>query len=283
MADRNDFKEKMGKGQARRLSAQHLKAGGVVGIFGEDAQTHDADIRVVASRISEALMQEYPRLKFRLRNSISKQEIHRKLNSIDPRLGVKLFVATASIQPDGRVLEVLDKNNKWRVILVGESKHQGNDIQNILDGVRTGAMEAKNQFIMPAGNAIERVHKNIQEMKNFMLEENHFPYVVLLQGSNFAVEPVSVCWPGGPEIQILPSDSNVNRIDRVTASNFGMEINQNHCRNLVIEHPFGKLMLQAASIYAQCSLFTPLQMFEICWETVLTSLDVLADELPSAK
>jgi type II restriction enzyme len=283
MADRNYIQDRMGKGQAKRLSVQHLKAGGVVGIFGEEAQTHDADIRTVASKITDALKQEFPKLTFRLRTAISKQEIHQKLNSIDHRLGVKLFVATASIQPDGRVLEVLDKNEKWRVVLVGESKHQGNDIQNILDGVRTGAMEAKNQFIMPAGNAIERVHKNIQEMRNFMLEENHFPYVVFLQGSNFAVEPVSVCWPGGAEIPILPSDSNVNRIDRVTASNFGMEINTNHCRNLVIQHPIGKLMLQAASIYAQCNLFTPIQMFEICWDIALTSLDVLADDLPSVK
>ena len=29
-------------------------------------------------------------------------------------------------------------------------------------------MERKGQHLMPAGNAIERVHKNIQEMKNFM-------------------------------------------------------------------------------------------------------------------
>lgn len=283
MADRNEFVAKMGKGQAQRLSRQHVRGGGVVGIFGDDAQTHDADIKVVASKIFETLQREFPKLKFRIRNSIAKEEIHRKLNSLDARLGGKLFVSTASIQPDGRLLEVLDKRNNWRVVLVGESKHQGNDVQNILNGVRTPAMEAKNQYIMPAGNAIERVHKNIQEMKNFMLDERHFPYVVLLQGSNFAIETVSVKWPGGPDVSIAPSDSNVNRIDRVTAANYGMEINQNYCRNLVVQHPFGQMMLQVASIYAQCELFTPFQMFEICWDISLTSLDVLADELPATR
>ena len=39
---------------------------------------------------------------------------------------------------------------------------------------------------MVAGNAIERVYKNINEIRNFMLDEYHFPYVVFLQGSNFA-------------------------------------------------------------------------------------------------
>jgi type II restriction enzyme len=141
-------------------------------------------------------------------------------------------------------------------------------------------MEKKGQYIMPAGNAIERVYKNIQEMKNFMLGESHFPYVVFLQGSNFATEPLIANWPDGTEIRILRSDSSVNRIDRVTASNYGMEINRDCCKNIIISHPFGRLMLQVASIYAQCELFEFNRMFEVLWNVALTSLEVLADELP---
>lgn len=280
MASEESKSKKKGKGQADRLSLQHLKSGGVVGIFGEEAQIHDADIRKITEKLFELLKQQFPKLEFRIRNSLKKQEIHEKLNSIDTRLGVKLFVSTASIQPDGRVLEVLDKNGLWRVIMISESKHQGNDVQNIADGVRTAAMEKKGQYIMPAGNAIERVHKNIQEMKNFMLGENHFPYVVFLQGSNFATETLIAKWPDGREIPILPTDSSVNRIDRVTACNYGMEINRNYCRNIVIEHPFGHMMLQVASIYAQCGLFDFRQMSKVLWNTAITSLEVLADELP---
>ena len=48
MADKESIARKRGKGQADRLSAQHIKGGGVVGIFGADAQTHDAAIGKVA-------------------------------------------------------------------------------------------------------------------------------------------------------------------------------------------------------------------------------------------
>lgn len=253
-----------------------------MGIFGADAQTHDADIRKVAGKVFDQLKKRLPHWQFRIRYSIEKREIHDQLHDIDPRLGVKLFVAGASIQPDGGVIEVLDLKGKWRVVLVGESKHQGNDIQNISAGVRTAVMERKAQYLMPAGNAIERVHKNIQEMKNYMIGESHFPYVVFLQGSNFATEPVSAKWPRGPEVHILPDDASVNRIDRVTACNYGMEINKNYCKNLVVNHPAGRKMLQVASIYAQCELFTPRQMLAVMREIALTSLEVLADVLPAA-
>lgn len=278
-----DYKVKpdtSGKGQADRLSAQHLEGGGVVGIFGKDAQLHDAAIRDVTELIESELEERFPKLSFRLRTSLTKADIHAKLNAVDDRLGKKLFVSTAYIQPDGGILEVQDREGEWRVVLVGESKFQGKDIKNISEGVRTAAMERKGQYIMPAGNAIERVHKNIQELKNYMLGESHFPYVVFLQGSNFSVSTENVQWPNGPLIQINPADSNVSRIDRVTASNYGMEINRNYCKNLVIEHPFGRLMLQVASIYAQCSPFDPKKMGLILWETAITSLEVLAPELP---
>jgi type II restriction enzyme len=278
MADREVIARR--RGQAARLSAQHRSAGGVVGIFGAQAQVHEASVKEVTERALLLLRQEFPNLTFRFRSSIQKQEIHAKLNAIDPRLGVKLFVSTATIRPDGGVIEVQDRNGAWRVVLVGEAKHQGNDVENIARGFRTPAMEAKGQHIMPAGNAIERVHKNIQEVKNLMLGEGHFPYVVFLQGSNFATEPLIVKWPDGTEIPILPSDSNVNRIDRVTACNYGMEINRDYCKNIVIAHPFGQMMLQVASIYAQCDHFGFDRMLEILWNTAVTSLEVLADQLP---
>lgn len=241
---------------------------------------HDADIKTVAKTVSKHLSDRLPHLRFRHRRSIKKQEIHEKLHSIDVRLGIKLFVPTASIEPDGGIIEVEDKKGLWRVVLVSESKHQGNDVQNIRRGIRTETMKRKGQYIMPAGNAIERVHKNIQEMRNFMLGERHFPYVIFLQGSNFAIRELVEKWPNGPLIHLRPSDSGLNRIDRVTACNFGMEINTNYCRNLVIESTDGPTMLQAASVYAQCDRFEPQQMADVLWATALTSLEVLADEVP---
>ena len=282
MADRNFISQKKGKGQASRLSAQHTQRRGVVGIFGDDAKQHDQKITDVSAAVLDTLQTEFPNLNFRTRASIKKSEIHQALNTIDEKLGIKLFTEKASIRPDGTVMEVQDQSGAWRVILVGESKFQGNDIANIAAGYRTDTMERKGQFIMPAGNAIERVHKNIQEMKNFMLSERHFPYVVFLQGSNFATEDVVIEWPDGTPIPISPSDPAVNRIDRVTASNYGMEINQNYCKNLIVSLPTGEQMLQVTSIFAQAEPFSNESMFHILWDTAITSLEVLAEDLPKA-
>lgn len=279
MTDEIKSKILKAKGQTQRLSAQHLKSGGVAGIFGTDARKLDADIKPVVDAVVEALKEEFPNLEFRTRNTITKAEIHRKLNELDERLGVKLFVPTANIQPDGKVTEVKDSSGQWRIILVGECKYQGKDIENVPAGERTSVMEEKGQYLMPAGNAIERVHKNIQEIRNLMIQEDHFPYVVFLQGSNFATEPIDLYWPDGTLVQILASDPRINRIDRVTASNYGMNINENHCKNLAIERDGRNFLLQIPSIYAQSHAFTSKRMFEILFEVALTSLEVLDGQL----
>ena len=62
---------------------------------------------------------------------ISKQEINEKLSSVDHKLGQVLFVRKANIKPDGGLIEVKDRHGNYRVILVSELKHQGNDIEKI--------------------------------------------------------------------------------------------------------------------------------------------------------
>lgn len=279
MNDKSKLRDLKSKGQSDRLSAQHLKSGGVEGIFGKEARKLDGDIKPVIDAVANALQEEFPSLEFRVRHSIPKAEIHEKLNEVDNRLGVNLFVKSASIRPDGKVTEVKDMNGRWRVVLVGECKYQGKDIQNVQAGERTKVMEERGQYVMPAGNAIERVHKNIQEIKNYMIQEDHFPYVVFLQGSNFVTEPVDLSWPDGTHVHISPSDPNLNRIDRVTASNYGMKVNESRCKNLLVEYKGNRFSLPVASIYAQAHVFSSEKMFEILMETALTSLEVLADEL----
>jgi type II restriction enzyme len=118
-------------------------------------------------------------------------------------LGVTIFVEKASIRPDGGVIEVKDMDNKWRIVLVCEAKHQGKDIENISKGILVG--KNNNQELMVAGNAIERSHKNINEIRNLMIDEKHFPYILFLQGSNFLTEPITVTKPDGTEV-ILKHD-----------------------------------------------------------------------------
>ena len=266
-----------GKGQSRRLELQHKRAGGPVGIFGELARKHDASIREVMVMIARELRDQHAGLKFRHRHKIPKQEINEKLASVDSNLGRVLFVQKASIQPDGGIIEVMDRSAGFRVVLVGESKHQGNDVEKI----RSGSKQGKNldEDLMVAGNAIERVHKNIQEFRNFMLVEAHFPYVVFLQGSNFATSTFQVETPDGRKVTIAHDAGNMNRIDRVTASSFSMAINRNYCRNIFVDLDGKSQMLQAASLYFQSDSWSANKMAGILWDVALTSLDVLADEL----
>lgn len=270
-----------GKGQASRLGKQHEISGGPLGIFGVEAQKHDLKIGEVAEKILEKLESEYQgRLVFRYRTSLPKAEINKKLSSIDKRLGEVLFVKNSSIKPDGGIIEVQDKLGNWRVVLVGESKHQGNDIEKIIAGQKQG--KEKDSDLMVAGNAIERVHKNILEVRNFMLDEKHFPYVVFLQGSNFATETFTVKTKDDREVKIAHDAGSLNRIDRVTASSFGLAINHNYCKNIFVKTASSDVnMLQAASLYFQCNPWTAEKMFETMWEIVETSLEVLQDSLPS--
>jgi len=266
-----------GKGQALRLSIQQALGGGPLTIFGEAAQKHDLSIRKVTAGVLSVLAEKFPSVEFRQRESLSKQEIHDKLASIDPRLGKTIFVGSSSIKPDGAITEVRDKHGKWRVILVGESKHQGNDIENILAGVKVG--KAKNQDFMVAGNAIERVHKNILEFRNFLINERHFPYVVFLQGSNFATESFELKRPDGSVVKVIHDSGMLNRIDRVTAANYGGQINTNHCKNIEISVGSSVRELQMASLYFQAYPWSAKEMGKILLDVALTSLRVLEADL----
>ena len=116
-------------------------------------------------RIAAALKREHPDLVFRHRWKIPKKEIHDRLLVIDPRLGKVLFVENAEIKPDGGITEVLDRFDQYRVALVSESKHQGNDFEKIRAGIMQG--KHKTQDLMVAGNAIERVHKGTSKNCRF--------------------------------------------------------------------------------------------------------------------
>lgn len=264
----------MSKGQTRRLTKQHVSSGGASGIFSENAQVHDQSVRRAAMGVFEALKQKYKKkYQFRFRESITKHEINMKLKSIDRRLGRTLFVKDSRIKPDGGIIEIQDRNQRWRVVLVSEAKYQGKDVENIQAGVLVG--KNKDQELMVAGNAIERVYKNINEIRNFMLDEYHFPYAVFLQGSNFATKSVQVYKPDGTFVKIRHDSGAMNRIDRVTAANFCMPINRNYCKNIFVSHKNSSIMLQAASIYARCKPWEENEMQRIMVNIVETSIGIL--------
>ena len=208
-----------------------------------------------------------------------KEEINEALKKIDPELGQTLFVPNSSIIPDGGIVEVKDDNGEWRIVLVSEAKHQGKDIENIKAGNLVGKKD--NQDIMAAGNAIERSHKNIAEIANLMLAEAHFPYVLFLEGSNFLTESISVKRPDGRVVTLEYNSGMLNRLDRLTAANYGMPINTNLCKNKFIKHNEKTIMLQATSIYTlgNGERWNAVKMLEIMLDISRTSLKMLGSDL----
>jgi len=267
------------KNQSKRLTNQHKKSQGVVGIFGDEAKLHDITVGKISHLVIEQLEKEFPQLSFRYRTSIKKEEINEALKKVDPELGQTLFVSNSSIIPDGGIIEVKDDNGNWRVLLVTEAKHQGKDIENIQTGNLVG--KNNNQDLMAAGNAIERSHKNISELANFMLSESHFPYILFLEGSNFLTETISIIRPDGRVVTLNYNSGMLNRLDRLTSANYGMPINTNLCKNKFVKHKDKLIMLQATSIYTQGNgeKWDAKEMFDIMIEISKTSLQVLGSEI----
>ncbi len=267
------------KNQSNRLTIQQKDSKGVVGIFGAEAKKHDITVGEVSHLALKQLQEEYPQLEFQYRTSIKKEEINKALKKIDPGLGKTLFVSNSSIIPDGGIVEVKDDNGEWRIVLVSEAKHQGKDIENIKAGKLVGAKN--DQDLMAAGNAIERSHKNISEIANLMLAESHFPYVLFLEGSNFLTETISVKRPDGRVVVLEYNSGMLNRLDRLTAANYGMPINKNLCENKFVKHNEKTIMLQAASIYTQGNgeRWKVDKMLEIMLDISKTSLQMLGRDL----
>ena len=267
------------KNQSKRLTTQHKESQGVIGIFGKEAQLHDLEVSNISHLAIDVLKKEFPQLSFRYRQSISKKEINESLHKIDEELGQTLFVSDSKIKPDGGIIEVKDDNGSWRIILVSEAKHQGKDIENIKQGKLVG--KSSNQDLMVAGNAIERAHKNIAEIANFMLSESYFPYVLFLEGSNFLTQDVAVTRPDGRVVNLVHNSGALNRLDRLTAANYGMKINKNVCKNKIIANDDYSIMLQATSIYTQGDgkHWQEKEMLKIMLEVSRTSLQMLGRDI----
>lgn len=267
------------KKQSSRLTQQHKESKGVVGIFGGEAKLHDLTVGEISHHVLEQLQSEYPMLSFRYRKSVEKKEINIALQKVNPYLGQTLFVDNSSIIPDGGLIEVKDDDGNWRIVLVSEAKHQGKDVENIKKGELVGVNN--DQDLMSAGNAIERSHKNISEIANLMLAESHFPYVLFLEGSNFLTENISVTRPDGRVVVLEYNSGLLNRLDRLTAANYGMPINTNLCKNMFVKHNDKIIMLQAASIYTHGDgePWDKAKMFGIMLEIAKTSLKLLGSNL----
>ena len=64
------------KNQSNRLTTQHKESQGVVGIFGDEAKSHDITVGKISHFVIEQLEKEFPQLSFQYRTSIKKEEIN---------------------------------------------------------------------------------------------------------------------------------------------------------------------------------------------------------------
>lgn len=114
-----------------------------------------------------------------------------------------------------------------------------------------------------------------------MLGEAHFPYLLFLEGSNFLTETISIERPDGRVVTLDYNSGLLNRLDRLTAANYGMPINSNLCKNKFVKHKDKTIMLQAASIYTKGNgdKWTNKEISDIMLDIAKTSLQVLGSDL----
>lgn len=268
------------KTQSKRLSSQHKESKGAVGIFGDEAKEHDEEVSKLSQVVVKILEKKYKKkLEFRYRKKLLKKEINEALQKIDCDLGKTLYVKGSHIKPDGGIIEVKDDNGNWRVVLVSEAKRQGKDIENVKHGKKVG--KNNDEDLMTAGCAIERAYKNISEIANFMLNEIYFPYVIFLDGSNFLTKNFTVMCSDEKSIVLDCTSGKINRIDRLTAANYGMPINQNLCVNKFVKVGENNIMLQAPSFFTQedGKRWNCRNMLKIMLKMAETSLQMLKNDL----
>ncbi len=61
------------KNQSKRLTNQHKESKGVVGIFGDEAKSHDITVGKISLFVIEQLEKEFPQLSFQYKTSIKKE------------------------------------------------------------------------------------------------------------------------------------------------------------------------------------------------------------------
>ena len=92
---------------------------------------------------------------------------------------------------------------------------------------------------------------------------------------------VTVTRPDGRKVTLIYNAGALNRLDRLTATNYGMPINTNLCENKFVKSNGATIMLQATSIYTkgEGGQWNDNDMIMIMLEIAKTSLKMLGSDL----
>ena len=201
--------------QGAKLSQRHLRDGGGKIINNALAKQHDVKVRDVMGKVFKDIQKKYPERKFELKSVIPQLSISSQINTSYTPSNPK-----SSIRPDGGVLYM-----DGIPILSTEAKKQGTNKQRVKDGKCSQAM----------GNAIERAHKNYNELKNLQDQYLFTSYLLFGYGCDFA--------PGS------------SIVDRLSAMTYYDSFNTLHIKDEIIEKTINGITLterrKKASVFLQ--------------------------------
>ncbi len=207
--------------QGDKLSERHTRDGGGKSINTEEAKIHDVKVKDVMEKVFHDLQLKYPNLRFTLRKTILQSEIASKFNPLFQPSNSK-----STIKPDGGILFLNDNIP----LLSTEAKKQGTNLTRCEKGLKKQAM----------GNAIERAHKNYNEIKNLFDPYPYTGYILFGYGCDF--------------------QQGSSIIDRLNAMTYYDQFNLLHIKDTIIEKKINKLHLierhKKASVFLQVSPFT---------------------------
>ena len=225
--------------QGAKLSQRHLRDGGGKIINNPSAKKHDVKVRDVMKKVFDDIQGKYPCRKFELKTVIPQLSISSHINPTYSPSNSK-----ASIRPDGGVLFM-----DGIPILSTEAKKQGTNSDRKKDGKVKQAM----------GNAIERAHKNYNELKNLQNPYLFTSYLLFGYGCDFA--------PGS------------SIVDRLSAMTYYDSFNTLHIKDEIIESTIGEIKLterrKKASVFLQEEPFEERFIYDKSMEAIEIVLSLI--------
>jgi type II restriction enzyme len=207
--------------QSDQLRFRQSRDGGGKSINTEEAKVHDVKVKDVMEQVLIDLRIKYPEKNFSLEKTLKQSMIAHRFNpSYQPSN------PNSTIKPDGGILFLNDNIP----LLSTEAKKQGTNQKRCDEGLKKQAM----------GNAIERAHKNYNEIKNLFDPYPYTGYILFGYGCDFQ--------PGS------------SIIDRLSAMTYYDSFNTLHIKDAIKETSMNGIKLverhKKASVFLQVLPFT---------------------------
>ena len=220
------------KSQSDGLRSRQTRDGGGQSINTEEAKLHDTKVRDVMIQVLKDIQLKYPNHNFILKKTLKQVHIAQSFNPSYIPSNPK-----STIKPDGGILFMNDIP-----ILTTEAKKQGTNDLRCTEGKKKQAM----------GNAIERAHKNYNEIKNLFHPYPYTAYILFGYGCDF--------------------QKGSSIVDRLSAMTYYDSFNTLHIKDTIIEHNIATMKLiernKKASVFLQVQPFTYKFMYDKCMEAI---------------